>query len=206
MNTVMDFREPYAIITVGIDAWENNTAGLVASWKQCQPDSGLVVVDNCAKPAYPKLGFVTRLNERTSYAAALNYGMAQVRVDWYITMNNDVLLSAPFAPYLEGLPPGVYGNVMMPAFTHNMGREWLDGWVMIVHRAVYEAIGGFDENFLMAGFEDADYCWRALEAGYLCRALPFPFYHKDAHTRYSMTNYFAQRATNIEYLRAKWRL
>jgi GT2 family glycosyltransferase len=62
----------------------------------------------------------------------------------------------------------------------------------------------FDENFVYAGFEDADYCFRALGMGYKVEAYPLPFVHKELHSRFTMPGYMAQRERNIEYLCEKW--
>jgi len=48
--------------------------------------------------------------------------------------------------------------------------EWVSGAAMIVRRAVFESVGGFDEGFRLY-FEDVDFCRRAVAAGYRVRYL-----------------------------------
>ena len=195
-----------AIVTVGIDEYWINTDKLVWSVFEHEPDPDceIVVIDNAAKKPYLAMPFVHRLDEQTSYAAAINYGISKTDAEWLLTMNNDVICNGEFVPMLEQLLPGVYGKVMMNEF--GFGSAWLDGWIMVIHREVWDAVGPFDENFLKAGFEDADYCWRAELAGYPFEKVELPFYHKDAHTRYTVENYFDQRSRNMQYLREKWSL
>jgi GT2 family glycosyltransferase len=40
------------------------------------------------------------------------------------------------------------------------------GAFLMLRRAVWEELGGFDEQFYPLWFEDVDYCWRAREKGY----------------------------------------
>jgi N-acetylglucosaminyl-diphospho-decaprenol L-rhamnosyltransferase len=40
------------------------------------------------------------------------------------------------------------------------------GAFLMIRRAVWEDLGGFDEHFYPLWFEDVDYCWRAREFGY----------------------------------------
>ncbi len=48
---------------------------------------------------------------------------------------------------------------------------WVIGASMIVRRDVFEAVGGFDEDFFLYG-EEADLCWRIREAGFLIGHIP----------------------------------
>ena len=43
--------------------------------------------------------------------------------------------------------------------------DWVSGSCFLVRRAVWEAIGGFDERYFMYA-EDVDLCWRARRAGW----------------------------------------
>ncbi|GAB4319194.1 MAG: glycosyltransferase [Candidatus Sumerlaeia bacterium] len=50
--------------------------------------------------------------------------------------------------------------------------DWLMGACLMTRRDVYERIGGLDEEYYMY-CEDADWCWRARQAGYLVAYVPF---------------------------------
>lgn len=49
--------------------------------------------------------------------------------------------------------------------------DWLAGSCVMTRRALFEALGGFDEGFFLY-WEDADYCRRALARGFTCVYLP----------------------------------
>jgi GT2 family glycosyltransferase len=49
--------------------------------------------------------------------------------------------------------------------------DWINGSAMFVRRAVYDQIGGFDEQFFMYS-EELDWCYRAKQAGWQIVYLP----------------------------------
>lgn len=49
--------------------------------------------------------------------------------------------------------------------------DWVSGASMMIRAAVFEAIGGFDENYFLY-FEETDFCYRARRAGYLTWYVP----------------------------------
>ncbi|HEX9842749.1 MAG TPA: glycosyltransferase, partial [bacterium] len=55
--------------------------------------------------------------------------------------------------------------------------DWVTGACLLVRRAVYEQIGGFDQGFFMYS-EELDYCRRAVAAGWRVVYMPeAAFYH-----------------------------
>jgi N-acetylglucosaminyl-diphospho-decaprenol L-rhamnosyltransferase len=46
------------------------------------------------------------------------------------------------------------------------------GAFLLIHKSAWSAIGGFDETFYPAWFEDVDFCKRLLDAGYKIRYVP----------------------------------
>jgi O-antigen biosynthesis protein len=53
---------------------------------------------------------------------------------------------------------GSYDQVTQP--------DYVTGALFVIDRRVLETIGGFDEDFFPAYYEEADYCYRAREAGF----------------------------------------
>ena len=47
-----------------------------------------------------------------------------------------------------------------------MPRRRIIGFCMLIRRAVVDRVGNCDERFGKYGYEDDDYCWRAMLAGY----------------------------------------
>jgi hypothetical protein len=199
-----------SLIAVGIDPWEASTLTLVETVRKHEPSAELMIVDNLAETPYPKRAgaLITRTRERLCMSSAMNHGarffQKMAPRDWYVFMNNDLTCTGPFLHLFDNLRDDtVYGNDMLVNWW-NSGRSWLDGWIMAIPRQVWEAVGTFDPAFTYAGFEDADYCFRCEENGFKVEAYPFPFVHRELHSRFSMPGYMAQRESNIAYLCDKW--
>jgi len=65
-----------------------------------------------------------------------------------------------------GPPPGQGCERDDPAFAQSFDCQYIEGSCMLIKRRVLEAIGHFDETYAPAYYEDADYCFRAREAGF----------------------------------------
>lgn len=52
-------------------------------------------------------------------------------------------------------------------FTQTAAVDYLTGCAILIKRSCLEKIGGLDENYFMYA-EDADWCWRAQRAGFVC--------------------------------------
>ncbi|MFA7461097.1 MAG: glycosyltransferase family 2 protein [Trueperaceae bacterium] len=53
---------------------------------------------------------------------------------------------------------------------------WLAGYLQLVHRALWDRVGGYDESFRFFN-EDIDFCLRARALGYTCRLVDTPVVH-----------------------------
>ena len=75
--------------------------------------------------------------------------------------------------------------------------------MILFSRWAYNRIGPWDEKFEACGFEDADWGFRASEAGIKQELLPnFPFSHLGG-SRWDTSGYGGIRAKNKEYLMQK---
>lgn len=189
-----------AVIIVGIDGWERYTEPLIQSIIKHERDCHPVIIDNASNPPYPP--FVDRRTPRLCYSAAINVG-ASVRpnADWYIVLSNDVLCTGPFAAMLAALPDD---RIVGPHFMSNMGYEYLEGWCVCIPRRVWDALGGWDENFRMSSWDDVDYSYMAREAGFLTVHMPeLPFVHLDQRQRHMMDDFFKNDLHNFRYFSEK---
>jgi GT2 family glycosyltransferase len=62
-------------------------------------------------------------------------------------------------------------NVLGREATQPLNVDWVAGSCLMTPRAVFDALGGFDEAFFLY-WEDADYCRRAAAAGFRSMYLP----------------------------------
>jgi len=168
--------------------------------------------------------------ENRGCAGAWNQGVAASDSEWIIILNNDVivapgwiegLLAAAAEQDLDVVSPAIregecnydvaeYGR----SFVETMGKVVRPGHAhgvcFMVHRRVFQKIGGFDEKFRIGQFEDADFYRRALLAGFRLGTTGRSFMHhfgsvtQDAIRKKKEPNPY--EAENRAYYRAKWRL
>lgn len=217
------------VLIVGIGQWDEYTKPLVESIHKHEPDSVPLIVDNgmnyCGlnNNKYHEIErqhfFIANAladgtfyddHKPVSYAEAINHGLFILNEypEWLIVVNNDVICDGPFHEYLEGLDEyRIYGNTLH--YKHrrfSFPTPWIDGWIYAVPRRVLEAVGKWDERFKIAGFEDADYCFRAFEKGFKVEESKLPFTHLEEHIRKTFNNYPKHREDNMRYLIKKHNL
>lgn len=169
-------------------------------------------------------------NENLGCAGAWNQGIRESATEWVILLNNDVIVSPGWVEGLLGFAADKGVDVVTPAiregeynydiadysasFVRAMGgvsrMGVADGICFMVHRRVFDAIGGFDEKFRIGQFEDADFFRRARGAGFLLGTTGRSFLHhfgsvtQDAIRKKKGAKPYA--AENRAYFRKKWRL
>lgn len=157
-------------VAIGINDLEKYTLPLIDSFMAHEFSAPLVIVDNCSDTPYnvSTSAIIARTPQRLSYAAALNFGINQIKgADWYAVMNNDVLIHKPYTERVETLDSHcIYGFQEHPTDLVHPKAFYQSGWCMFISlRAILE-VGYFDEAFAPMWFEDADYCIRAQRTGF----------------------------------------
>ena len=143
-----------------------------------------------------------------SYTEALNVAIEHSDEPWILSIDTDIICLSGFVHIFDNFlqEDTLYGNKYVgsrPYLNHPDGG-WLDGWIIAVSKKVLNDIGTFDENIIASGFEDADLCFRAREAGYNIRRLDFPFQHLAAGQKRDISEkYDEKRDHNIEYVAKK---
>lgn len=88
------------------------------------------------------------INDGIGYGAAFNRGFKHARGDYIIAVSNDTVLKA-----------GKLEDLCDPeAVTYSADAQW--GCFFCLPRWIYEKVGGFDETFGKAYYEDLDYLKR----------------------------------------------
>ena len=81
--------------------------------------------------------------------------------------------------------------------------EWASGACLLIPRAIYEKVGGFDDRFFMY-CEDVDLSWRARKAGFTAKTCPRAFfYHPVTQRGYDETIHARFLQSGIK-LAQKW--
>lgn len=128
---------------------------------------------------------VARNESNLGCAKAWNQGVHLSTREWTVILNNDVVVAPGWLEALVGFAGETGAEIVAPAlregplnypfqeyaadFMRRMRgvQRWGEahGICFMVHRRVFEAVGGFDENFRIGQFEDADFFRRARLAG-----------------------------------------
>lgn len=197
-----------AAIIIGIDGFEKYTLPLIKSIAKHELDCLVAVVDNASKEPYPyppivegNQHYLLTRTERLCYSAAINHGkVASNDADWYIVLSNDVLCTGPFAHLLAPLAPCVAG----PQLWHEHGLDWIVGWCVCIARETWDALGGWDEGYVMSSVEDVDLSVSAIEKGYSLKHMPeLPFVHLDQRQRFSLPGYEGSEMQNWQHFAKK---
>jgi len=202
-----------AVVIVGVDQWERFTLPLLVSIKGNERYVPVFCVDNGSKEPYPKWGGVSiiRSNEIMGYAAGINFGirfaLEQVDAEWFVVLNNDVLVKKPFVENLLALDPkNLYGFY---TWKDLFDWDYLSSWCLFISKNIWDQIGQFDEAFYPMYFEDADYSKRVLDAGYDLICLEreeWGFYHLNRwlERKKKLLEYDSGRAALRKYLIEKY--
>ena len=155
--------------------------------------------------ALAQAGCVVEVSEvNLGFAAGANRLAAGATAPWLLFVNPDLEPDPElFARVLARLPTdplvAVVGGVRAGEGPRTWGRfpglldrfraveaapeapravDWVSGCFMLVRRAAFSELGGFDEGYFMQ-LEDVDLCWRARRRGWQVRVDPaFTFAHR----------------------------
>jgi GT2 family glycosyltransferase len=175
----------------------------------------------------PQLRRVTKTENRAC-AAAWNQGLQASATNWILFLNNDVLTPVGWLEKLVTFAEKSGASVVSPALgegeldydlasyarefmttMREVSRPHIEGGVaFLVHRRVFERVGGFDENFRKGGNEDVDFFWRAQAAGFTLATTGASYlHHFGSVTQTALkAERGSTRAETIGYFRAKWKI
>jgi len=187
-----------AVVIVGINQWEQFTRKLIAEIQSSEPTVKIYCVDAGSKEPYPKVEGVKMYHQKTkSYAEAINIAANaafKAGADWVLSMNNDVTCLGKFAHILEGLrDDAIHARQII---TEN-NFTWFGNWIVLLSKRVWKTVGEFDPDYLICGFEDADYSARAKAVNIPTVPIDLPFFHHWGTTRWGVPNYPQIREANI---------
>ncbi len=174
----------------------------VETLRNTNPDMSVTMVDQ-SKERYK------------SKSAAWNYGASlNPDAEVLIFCDDDILwkkrIVVPNAALFGGILLDrryIIYNFEGRDITLNTGCKFLEGWCIGVRRWLYDMIGGFDENFLNSGIQDADFCIAAHKLGIEPMEWKFPGEHLAAGTKFLINpEHYKTRTKNIFYLRKKYNL
>lgn len=138
------------------------------SFRKNTPGAEFMVVDNGSEP--PLRQSDMRFDENVGYIAAVNAGLEQTSRQWIAVGSCDVIV--PSGWWKPLLREGIASPVETPAATRKQlaYRGSFFGPLFVMHRNVYDTIGGIDPQWLNMG--DRDYAIRAAIAGFPVESVP----------------------------------
>ena len=168
------------MITIAIcTAWQNHLELAPAYFEAVehgQPDQ-LVIVDDGSDP---ELEFASiRLDHPVGFCGANNAGLAEVETDAVVMLNNDIMMVRPdwLSEIRDQVEPGV---ILAPlrfdphGAVDDVAYPYADGWCLAAMTCDLRRIGGWDEQYDIAGpgyFSDNALSFRARMNGMRLREL-----------------------------------
>lgn len=170
-----------SVVVTGHNKRDDLTIPCVRSFQRFMPDVPVMVVDVASDPEYNPISHVQMLYlKENNIPTALNYAYDRLPdSDWFMWMNNDTITNANFTDALQFLEPdAIYseemrnlGNVGLPEI------EYVAGGFFLYPMQLIEEVGAFDRRFDPFLFDDIDYCYRAVKAGYHLKTIHLPITH-----------------------------
>lgn len=129
------------------------------------------VLEECVKSINGYDELILVVNDGIGYGAAVNRGLKLAKGDYLMIANDDIILDRGDIRSL--CEPDA---VTCPQI--NNEHKDFNGGLFCIPRAVYEKVGGFDEQFKIGYFEDDDYIMRLRANGIPMRC------HYDVHIKH----------------------
>lgn len=120
------------------------------------------------------------------FSVACNQGAARAEGDILLFLNNDIQISGDYLTAIEkGLADNPESLVGPQHIKKNTGWNvfgdklisYLAGWCLAMPKTIFNDLGGFDERFSPAYYEDVDLCYNALQNGYELQQIRLPLQH-----------------------------
>lgn len=182
---------------------------------------GLYVIDNGAESVWPGSEVVpAKLPSvgNVGFGHAMNLLMAAAFADgstrWFLCVNPDgVMHPRCLEELLRACEPSPGALVEARQFPEEhrkvydeatLETPWASGACLLIPRALYEAVGGFDANFFMY-LEDIDLSWRARSAGFKVLIAPGALFGHSVLGRAPSPAVERFMLTSGRYLAFKWK-
>ena len=158
---------------------------LISAIRRYEPDVEIILVDCNSVPPYepaPEYRLV-KVPQPFNLPLMYNTAVKEATHDWLMILNDDVECYGSFTLKLQGLDK-------YKLYTNRRARKIIDphhipvwvvhGWLIYLHRDLYERMGPFDETFAKTGV-DLEYSIRAKDMKVNIVPLYLPLKHVRDH-------------------------
>lgn len=183
-----EFLDDYAAAVAGADeviVIDNGSA----------PEPAAALRDACAAHGWRLL----RSEANLWFGPASNWGLQEAAGDILVCLNNDVRAAGAWLSLVrrDTIPGALCGPGVAAQRVAGVEVPYVEGWCVAAHRAVWQALGGFDtETYERCYYEDADLSWRAAVAGLQLIQTDWPIAHIANGTSATLPEAHAATARN----------
>lgn len=177
----------------------DGTGGILQYWKDIIGDQ-LVILKN---------------ETNQGFSMACNQGAARADGDILLFLNNDVVIKGDYLTPLERALADNPNSLAGPQLA-NFDTGWnvfgeklisyLIGWCVAIPKEIFDSLGGFDEQFSPAYYEDLDLCYNALQNGYELQQVWVPLQHLGEQSGGQLKNKQEITEANRVKFAKKWGL
>lgn len=164
------------------------------------PDVEWIIIDNGSNDGTKgTLGYwqgimgkplkVIRNEENRGFSVACNQGAKVARGETLVFLNNDIVVKGDYITAIEReiSDREIVGPQLITTDTgwNIFGGQtisYIAGWCMAMPAYTYQQLGGFDERYTPAYYEDLDLCYNALKRGLGLQQVWLPLQHLGEQT------------------------
>ncbi len=194
--------KPTAIIILTWNGYDLTTA-CVQGFLQHNVPADIYILDNGsvydeAKKLRHNFGetiTVQRSEKNLGFSGGNNYWLRQLQTDYpyIVLLNQDTVVNGDFiTPLIQAMdndaniaacgPTGGAISLWTGKVRRDSGTDCIIGYCLALRSAVLTKVGLLEEQYF-AYYEEADWCWRARQAGYHCQVVSnLPVTHLQNHT------------------------
>jgi GT2 family glycosyltransferase len=147
------------------------------------------------------------------FSVACNQGAARADGDTLLFLNNDIIIKGDYLSPLEKALAHNPNSLAGPQLA-NFDTGWnvfgdklisyLIGWCLAMPKETFDDLGGFDEQFSPAYYEDVDLCYNSLQKGYELQQVWVPLQHMGEQSGGQLENKRGITEANRVKFAQKW--